>query len=64
MEKLLKIGKFIRLIDENNQLSLTNIALMIGLYKIASTSGVNLNDAGLLFATLANYAGKKYLTKE
>lgn len=64
MDKLLKIGKFIRLIDESNRLSLTNIALMIGLYKIASTNGVNLNDAGLLFATLANYAHKKYLSKE
>ena len=64
MEKLIKVGQFFRIIDENGQLSLTNIAVMVGLYKLCQTNGTNLNDAGLMIGTLLNYAAKKYMNSK
>lgn len=61
MEWLKKASIFLRLIDENNQLSITNIAVYIVLVKIALVQDFNITDAGALFVCLLNYSGKKYL---
>lgn len=64
MPYVIKFLQFFRLVDADGLLSLTNIALIIGMYKIAVTQGTNLNDAGLLVAVLLNYAHKRFINKE
>jgi hypothetical protein len=58
---LIKIGKFTRLIDENNTLSITQIACMIVLFKLALAPSTNIIDLGTLLVTLGHYSVKKYL---
>ena len=64
MDKVFKITRFLRITDEQNNLSLTNIALYIGLYKLAFTQGESLNDAALAIGALCNYAFKKHIDKD
>lgn len=58
-----KVADFLRLIDENDKLSLTNLCLYVVLVKISLTADFNLVDAGALFITLLNYSGKKLINK-
>lgn len=64
MSKVINFLKFIRLVDENNQLSLTNIAVMVGIYKIMATQATSMNDLGLFLIPLLNYAYKKIINKD
>lgn len=66
LEKLRKfvvrILVFFRVVDEHdNNLSITNIALLIALAKLAVTPTASLTDAGALIAGLSAYSYKKYL---
>lgn len=60
----MNILAFLRLTDENNQLSLTNISLMVVVVKIALTPQASLPDLGALLLGLANYAHKKVLASK
>lgn len=60
-EIIKKSANFLRLIDENGQLSLTYLAVWVVLVKIAFAQEVNITDAGILFVALLNYSGKKVL---
>ncbi len=64
MKKLFKVLKFFRLVDENNQLSLTNIAVMVGISKIALTQATSMEDLGLFIIRLMGYAHKKHIGKD
>lgn len=60
---LKNLSKFFRLIDEQGQLSLTNLAVLVIIIKIAITSNVSIADAGALLISLLNYSGKKVLSQ-
>ena len=63
MDRVFRVTQFLRITDEQNNLSLTNIALYIGLFKLAGTEGESLNDAALAIGALCNYAFKKHVNK-
>lgn len=64
MKKILKVLKFFRITDEKDLLSLTNLAVMVGIYKIIVTNATSMNDLGLFLIPLLNYAYKKTINKE
>jgi len=56
-----RVSEFLRLVDEQGQLSLTNITVYVVLFKIYQTENVSLLDAGALLVALLGYNGKKVL---
>ena len=60
----MKILQTLRLLDENKQLSLTNLAVMITLGKLALADQASLENIGaLLLALLAYHAKRHTVTK-
>ncbi len=57
---LKRIGDFFTLLDHDGNLSLTNIAVIVGIFKMATTSQLTGCDATALIGTLLNYAHKRY----
>lgn len=57
-----RVLKFLRLIDENQNLSLTYLAVWIVLIKVAITPDFDLSSAGVLLIALLNYGYKKFIT--
>lgn len=56
---------FLRIIDPHDgQISLTNVALIVVLIKIAASASFSMVDAGALFVTLLSYQGKKIINKD
>ena len=62
-ENLMKVVNFLRLIDAEAKLSITNVAVYVVLVKVAIAPEFTLMDAGALFVTLLNYSGKKIINK-
>lgn len=61
---LIRALRFLRLIDRDRNLSLTNISVWISLYHLAVAKDViSAVDLGALLAALASYQTKRYLTK-
>lgn len=55
---------FVRLIDpHDSNISITNIALVIALFKLATAPVTSLTDIGALMVGLLNYSYKKYLNQ-
>ena len=53
---------FFRLIDAHDgMVSITNVALMIVLYKLAVVQSTSITDIGALLVALSNYNLKKYI---
>ena len=62
---LLHVGRFLRLIDERYIcLSITNIACLVIIVKLAAASQPSIADLGGLFIALLAYTGKKQLNKD
>lgn len=60
-----KVLSFLRIIDPHDgQVSLTNVALIVVLIKIAASASFSMVDAGALFVTLLSYQGKKIINKD
>jgi hypothetical protein len=60
-----RAAQFFRLIDgHDGQLSITNVAVLVVLIKIALASEVSLTDAGALFVVLMSYQSKKVINKD
>lgn len=55
------VGRFLRLIDENDQLSLTNVILIGVAVKIFVAKEVSVAELGTLVMSLLAYAHKKQL---
>ena len=56
---------FFRIIDNNDgQISLTNIALMVVLYKLFKSTDTSMTDIGGLFIGLSSYSYKKYVNAD
>jgi len=52
---------FVRLTDDEGLLSITHIACMVVLYKVAMASEPSVTDMGALLITLALYYGKRHV---
>lgn len=61
---LLKAGRFLKIVGEDNCLSLTNLAVIVVLVKLATTrDAIHPVDIGGLLATLLPYQAKKVIAK-
>ena len=56
---MLKLFGFLNLLDAEGNLSITNVAVILVLIKLAFSPTASLTEAGMLLATLANYAHKR-----
>lgn len=54
-----KVLKYLRIHDERGWLSLTNIAMILILYKIAMTPAVSFQDITALAIAVMGYQGKR-----
>lgn len=55
---------FLRLIDNNNVLSLTNITMILIIYKIATTPAMSFQDITALALGVMGYQVKRLIEKE
>lgn len=55
--------RYLRVNDDNNMVSLTNLAMILILYKIATTTASSMEDIGLLLAVLSSYQAKRWMEK-
>ena len=62
VKKIARSLKFLNLLDKDSNLSISNIAVIIVLVKLAFTPSLSLIDAGTLLVTLMNYAHKRHST--
>lgn len=59
-----KWALFLRLMDPDNKLSLTNIAVMVVLFKLATAKeAITPVDVGALISTMLGYQAKKVIGK-
>lgn len=58
-----KVLQYLRINDEKNVLSLTNIAMILILYKVAITPTVSFQDITALFIAIAGYQTKRIVNK-
>ena len=63
MKKVFKVLKFFRIVDEQDLLSITNLAIYAVVIKISTADVTSLNDAALAIGVLLNYAHKKHVSK-
>lgn len=56
-----KVLKYFRINDEKGLVSLTNIAMILVLYKLATTPALNIQDLTALFVSVLGYQGKRFL---
>jgi hypothetical protein len=59
VSSMLKIGQFLRILDDSGQISLTNITVYITMYKLATSPVTNYTDIAALVAALSTYTVKK-----
>ena len=59
-----KALKYLRINDEKGILSLTNIAMILVIYKIAMTPTVSFQDITALFTVIASYQVKRFVEKK
>jgi len=59
--KIIEVANFLRLIDENGLLSLTNLAVIIVLIKLCLMKVLDLTACSLLLTTISSYHFKRYL---
>ena len=60
-ETMHKVLIYLRLEDEKGRMSLTNIAMIIMLYKIATTPATSITDLTTLALTIVGYHYKRHL---
>lgn len=60
----LKTLTFLRVVDPHDQLlSITNLAMLVVLYKLIVAPTTNIVDLGSLLVAFGNYSFKKYINK-
>ncbi len=64
MKKLIKTGQFLRILDEQGQLSISNLAAILMLFKIATTPALSMADISLAMVGLIPYMSKKFTKQE
>jgi len=60
MNRLFKVLDWFRLLDEDGVLSLSNLAVIVMLVKIAMLKTFSMSDAALLLPVMGNYTYKRY----
>jgi hypothetical protein len=60
MKVVYKILRFFNLVDKGNNLSITNIALVVVLTKIVIAPSFSIEECGVLMLALLNYAHKRH----
>jgi hypothetical protein len=58
-----QVATFLRLVDEEGRLSVTNVAVLIALVKLAIAPQASLVDCGTVLVTLVGYNFKKTLAQ-
>lgn len=58
---MLATGRFLRVLDEDNVISLTNLAVMLVIFKLAITPSLSMPEIGALLLGLFNYSYKRYV---
>ncbi len=61
-DKILRALQFLRVVDESNNLSLTNIALVSTLVVVLQRPELAIGDIATFIATVAGYQVKRFLT--
>lgn len=59
-----KVLKYLRINDENSLISLTNIAMILVIYKIAVTPAVSFQDITALAIAVMGYQVKRVISKD
>ncbi len=62
IERTLRVLRFLRLVDETDNLSLTNIALIGTLVVVLQRPELQVGDIATFIATVAGYQVKRFLT--
>lgn len=61
MEKILPTFQFLRLVDETNKLSLTNIAVIAAVCNLLFVQHASIEHVAAFIGSLVSYQAKKYL---
>lgn len=56
-----KVLQYFRLNDEKGLVSLTNLAMILVLYKLAVTPALSVQDLTALFIAVIGYQGKRFI---
>jgi hypothetical protein len=56
-----KVLKYLRINDEKGLISLTNVAMILALYKLAITPALNIQDLTMLFVAVLGYQVKRVI---
>lgn len=64
MRKIRKFLGFLRLLDENAQLSITNIAVIIVMTKVAMTPLLNFAQVATLLGVISTYSFKRFVQRK
>ena len=59
-----KTLQYVRINDENNCISLTNIAMMIVMYKMIATTATSWQDMTALAVAIVGYQAKRVIKKK
>lgn len=62
-EQFQDLMSYLRLNDEQDKISLTNLAVMLMLYKIYQAPVLSVADLTALFVAVSNYAHKRHVNK-
>lgn len=57
-----KVMKYLNLLDSSGNLSITNLAVLITLVRLAISPSASITEAGSLLVALASYSHKRYIT--
>jgi hypothetical protein len=63
-ENVDKVLKYFRINDEKGLISLTNIAMILVLYKLATTPALSIQDLTALFVAVLGYQFKRIAIKK
>lgn len=59
MNRLIRVGQFLRLLDENNNLSISNLTVILMMAKIIATPALSMADIATALVALLPYTVKK-----
>lgn len=64
MNKLIRVGKFLRILDGENNLSISNITVMLMMTKVLATPALSMADIATALVALLPYTVKKIKGKD
>lgn len=57
--KLIRVGKFLRILDDQENLSISNLTAILMMAKVMSTPALSMQDIAVALVALAPYTAKK-----